>query len=103
MFERGNVQIDAGKIFDHYRLRQASLKAGQRLDVTKALPARVDRGIRAAVLGHQCDELIVLARVAVRAAQRARVPLSAASAAAEIPAALDAAHFRKGRPGRADG
>ena len=68
MFERGDVQIDAGKIFDHHRVRPAPLKPGQRLDVAMALPARVDRGIRIAVLRHQCDEPIMVVRVAVRTA-----------------------------------
>src|SRR5260370_35980168 len=47
--------------------------------------------------------MTVISIVAVRAVQRARVPLSAAPPAAEMPAALDSPHLGKGRPGPADG
>src|SRR6202046_3087012 len=102
MLDGGHVKIDAGKIFEHHRTRRTALQPGKSLDVSKAALARVDHGIRTVFLRHELDELIMIAHGAVRAIQSARVPLSAASAAAEVAVPLDAAHLRKGRQGPAD-
>ena len=103
MLDGGHVQIDASKVFQHHRIRRAALKPGKSLDVPKAALAPVDYGIGTVFLRHQRDQLSMIAHGAVRAIQRARVPLSAASAAAEIAVSLDAAHFGKGRQRPADG
>src|SRR5205823_3272507 len=98
LFERGDVERDAGEILQHDGTGRAALKPGERLDVPAAADARVDRGIQFAFFRHERDELVMIRRIAVRAVQGARVPLCAASAAAETAAPLDAADFGKGRP-----
>src|SRR5439155_8805314 len=102
LFERGDVQINAGKIVENDSSGRTTLELGKRFDVTKAAIARVDHRARAGFFRHQRDQLLMVGHAAVRAKQTVSLPLSAATAAAKITAPLDAAHFGKCRPGTAD-
>ena len=70
-------------------------------DIEAAL-AGVDHRVRAALLGHEGDKLVMVGHAAVGTEQAPSLPLAATAAAAEIAAPLDASHFGKCRPGTAD-
>src|SRR5947208_5709277 len=99
LFERGDVQINAGKIVENDSSGRTTLELGKRFDVTKAALARLDHGSRATLLRHERGKLVMIRHAAVRAEQTVRLPFSATAAAAEITAPFDASDFGEGRPG----
>src|SRR5204862_5895837 len=100
LFERGDVELDASKILQHHVHRQTALQLHEGLDVAAAAVARSNlrwgsaphpgapfpaplprSGAQVRALGDECDELVVIDHLAVRTAQRSRVPLRPASSA----------------------
>ena len=102
MFEGGDIKMRGGKIIEKNLRWGATLKGRKGFCIAKAALTGIDHRVRAALLGHEGDKLVMVGHAAVGAKQTLSLPLSATPAAAEIAAPLDASHFGKRRPGTAD-
>src|SRR5258705_8807236 len=99
LLQSRDIEIHAGEIIDHDVGGWAALKRGKSFDVTETALARVDRGIRAAFLRHERDQLFMIRRATIRASQTLSLPTPTAKPAAQVPSALDPSNFDKDRPG----
>src|SRR5207249_3581799 len=81
---RRDVEIDRGEVVEEDAGGRAALKPCQRLHVAATPPARVDDRVRAPILRHELDELLMVGGATVGAVETLRFPLRATAAAAQI-------------------